>query len=187
MGDYPAAVMRHTVNPNDAQEATMFKKLALLTAGAVVLAACGGAAATTTTTASSQDATQTESGHDESFDRTVEITMGGENEFSFAPATVTVAAGETIRFVVTNKGQIEHEFRPTTVEEAQAHIESGHADHEEEGDEAAEHEEGEVLVQPGETKTLDVHFDEAGEYAIYACLLPGHYESGMVGDFTYKG
>ncbi len=160
----------------------MFKKFALLTAGAVILAACGGAAATTTTAATGHDdeATQTESSHDEAFDRQVEITM---TEFAFTPDTVTVKAGETIRFVVTNDGQIEHEFRPTTVAGADEHLASGHTDHEEEGAEGEAHEEGEILVQPGETKTLDVHFDEAGEYTIYACLLPGHYESGMVGEF----
>src|SRR5690242_16619561 len=39
--------------------------------------------------------------------RTIAITM---NDMSFAPAMLAVTSGETIRFVVSNKSAIDHEF-----------------------------------------------------------------------------
>jgi len=128
-----------------------------------------------------------EAAHDEEAavaDRDIAITM---TEFAFEPAAVTVSAGETIRFILTNDGVIEHEFRVTTEHAAQEHIEAGHEGHD---DEAATsehgHEEILLLVQPGETAEIIATFHDAGEFDVIACLLPGHYEAGMLAGVTVE-
>lgn len=114
-------------------------------------------------------------------DRVVEIVM---TDFAFAPAPVTVAAGETVKFMVKNEGVIEHEFRLTTQHAADEHIASGHEGHDEGGG-GHGHDEIVLLVQPGETGTVDVAFHEAGEFEIVACLIPGHFEAGMKATVEY--
>lgn len=42
-----------------------------------------------------------------------------------------------------------------------------------------------VMVQPGETKELIWRFERAGELQ-FACNVPGHYESGMIGRFGFE-
>ena len=103
------------------------------------------------------------------------------NEWSYEPANLTVAAGETVEFVVTNEGEIQHEFRLTTEHAAMEHIASGHDGHHDEESSSSGHEHGEVilLVDPGATESITVHFDGHSDYDIVACLLPDHYEAGM--------
>ena len=111
-------------------------------------------------------------------DRTVEVAM---NEFSFAPGEFEAMAGETIEFVVSNLGVVEHEFRLSNEHRIEEHLAAGHADHD---DEAAggHHEGGDVilLVEPGGTESITVTFGEDTTlYSEVACLIPGHYEAGM--------
>ncbi len=115
-------------------------------------------------------------------DRTVEVTM---SEFAFEPAEIHVTAGETVRFLVSNVGAVEHEFRMTTEHAAEEHIAAGHEGHDDEGAEEG-HEEILLLVAVGETGTIDVTFHEAGEYDLVACLIPGHFEAGMKGVVEYE-
>ena len=45
-----------------------------------------------------------------------------------------------------------------------------------------------VVVQPGDTTHLTFDFPEdATLYTHAACLIPGHYEAGMVADLTTAG
>ncbi len=111
-------------------------------------------------------------------DRTVQVAM---NEFSFEPGDFEAKAGETIEFVVTNLGVVEHEFRLSNEHRIEEHLAAGHADHD---DASADghHEGGDVvlLVQPGETGSITVTFGEDTTlYSEVACLIPGHYEAGM--------
>src|SRR5688572_13655158 len=69
-------------------------------------------------------------------DQEVRITL---SDFSFQPADITVRAGEPVRFVATNVGQQEHEFR-TEPEGIRVEIIPGGAD-----------------VQPGETATSQAY------------------------------
>lgn len=119
-------------------------------------------------------------------DRTVEIAM---TEFAFEPASLTVAAGETIEFVVTNEGVVPHEFRLSNAHRIEEHIASGHEDHGDEGE--GGHHEGDadvvIEVEAGATDTVTVTFPEdATIFTEIACLLPGHYEAGMKGEVTYS-
>lgn len=114
--------------------------------------------------------------------RTIEVTM---TEFAFAPDSVDVSAGETVRFLVTNEGVIEHELRLSNEHRIEEHLASGHEDHGGDG----HHSEGGdvlVLVAAGETAELVVEFsDDTTVYTMMACLIPGHYEAGMLGALDY--
>ncbi len=116
------------------------------------------------------------------FDRVVEVATA---EFAFTPASIEVHAGETVRFEVTNKGVVEHEFRLTNQAEIEEHLAMGHEGMHEEG-EGHEHATF-MLVPPGETKTLEFTFDADAVVDLFACMLPGHYEAGMVGNLEITG
>ena len=103
-------------------------------------------------------------------DRTIEVVM---TEYAFEPGTFSVEAGETVTFVVRNDGEDEHEFRLTTVEFADHHITEEHSDHHDD-------EPGVLLVDPGQVGSMTMTFHTTGEYDVVACLLPDHYELGMV-------
>ncbi len=99
----------------------------------------------------------------------------------FDPNSVRVKAGETIRFVVTNAGQVQHEFVIGDPKEQEEHAEMmrkmpsmKHADN------------NMLTLTPGETKALLWEFDKGGEFEI-ACHVPGHYEAGMRGKVSVIG
>lgn len=105
--------------------------------------------------------------------RTVRIEM--LDTMRFAPASITVRRGETVRFVPANKGQVLHEMVLGTPEALRAHAEmmKKHP--------GMEHEEPYMAhVQPGQSGEIVWHFTRPGEFQ-FACLLPGHFEAGMVG------
>lgn len=93
----------------------------------------------------------------------------------FSPSDLHVYAGTLVRFVVTNRDPIDHEFivGPPSV----------HADHE------AGHESfhppvpGEVEVDAGDTGLTTYRFD-APNAVLFACHLPGHFAFGMQGHVT---
>ncbi|WGF91113.1 cupredoxin domain-containing protein [Marinivivus vitaminiproducens] len=135
--------------------------------------------------------------------RTVEIVM---RDNMYEPAFVEVKAGETVRFVLENDGELLHEFNIGTA--------AMHADHQKqmammmdhgmltptrmvEPDEMdhstmsgmsmsqMEHDDpNSVLVEPGETGQLVWTFTETTRLE-FACNIPGHYESGMAGDIRF--
>lgn len=109
-------------------------------------------------------------------DWTVDVTM---TEYAFEPGTFAVSAGETITFVVHNGGEDDHEFRLTTAEFADHHIVEEHTDHH-------DAEPGVLFLAPGESASLTVTFHSAGEYDVVTCLLPDHYELGMVAPLTVE-
>lgn len=104
-------------------------------------------------------------------DRTIEIDM--LDTLSFEPDSVDVQVGETITFVLTNTGEIEHDFVIGDEEYQQEHA-----------DEAAGMEHGDlpngIDASPGETVEFTWTFTEEGEL-LYGCHEPGHYLGGMVG------
>ena len=127
--------------------------------------------------------------------RTVELILG---DMYFEPKAIQVKAGETVRFVLVNKGQLLHEFNlgdaqmharhqqemlkmqqngmltPT----AMAHHDMGHGAAEMKHDDP-----NSILVEPGKTAELTWTFAKASSLE-FACNLPGHYQAGMVGKLT---
>ncbi len=128
-------------------------------------------------------------------DRTIEITMGDN---FFEPEDLAIRAGETIRFVLKNDGEFLHEFNLGTAAMHAAHqkemmtmMEQGvltptGLDHSkmkmDHGSGSMEHNDpNSVLIEPGTTKELVWRF-AADTSLEFACNIPGHYESGMVGE-----
>jgi uncharacterized cupredoxin-like copper-binding protein len=99
-------------------------------------------------------------------DRVVEVAMV---DTAFEPDRVEVAAGEVVRFVFTNEGEVRHEADLGDPEEAEGH------DH---GDGGGGGGDDRVVLEPGERGELTRRFDEAGTVEI-GCHEPGHHEAGM--------
>jgi len=109
--------------------------------------------------------------------RTIAIDMS--DDMRYAPATVDVKLGETVRFVVANKGATMHELVLGTPKDIAQHAQSmskapvGMAHHDHQMPSM-------VHVHPGGSGEIVWRFNRAGTFA-YACLIPGHYEAGMKG------
>ncbi|WP_305073793.1 cupredoxin domain-containing protein [Propionivibrio sp.] len=105
--------------------------------------------------------------------RTIEIRM--TDDMRFTPDRIEVRQGDTVRFIHKNNGVVMHEFVLGTKAELDEH--------------AAlmkkfpgmEHDEPYMAhVAPGKEAEIVWTFNRDGEFD-FACLLPGHYEAGMVG------
>ncbi len=103
------------------------------------------------------------------------IAIDMSDTMRFGPADITVKQGETVKFVVTNKGKMMHEMVIGTMDELKEHGEmmKKHP--------GMEHDEPYMShVSPGKKQDLVWQFTKAGEF-YYACLIPGHFQAGMVG------
>jgi uncharacterized cupredoxin-like copper-binding protein len=105
--------------------------------------------------------------------RTIEIRM--TDAMRFKPDRVRVRQGETVRFVHRNNGEVMHEFVLGTRKELQEHAELMRRFPDMEHDEPYM-----AHVPPGERREIVWRFNRAGDFD-FACLIPGHYEAGMVG------
>jgi uncharacterized cupredoxin-like copper-binding protein len=110
--------------------------------------------------------------------RTVQISMG--DTMRFWPAELDVKQGQTVLFVIRNEGKTMHELVLGTDQELAEHAEMmrkfpnmKHA------------EPYMAHVAPGRTEKLAWTFNRKGEFR-FACLIPGHYESGMVGKVAVR-
>jgi uncharacterized cupredoxin-like copper-binding protein len=105
--------------------------------------------------------------------RTVRVEMN--DKMRFVPAEVTVKRGDVIRFVPVNKGQVMHEMVLGTMDDLKKHAELMRKHPE------MEHDEPHMAhVAPGKTGEMGWQFTKAGEF-FYGCLIPGHFEAGMIG------
>ena len=124
-----------------------------------VLAACGS---------SDDGSTAAGSGADDA--RVVEVEM---RDIAFAPTAVDVQAGEKVRFVFKNTGQVTHDAfigDAAAQEEHEKEMRTGHGDHGS-GSNA-------VTVKPGKTAQLTYTFKQPGQILL-GCHQPGHYTGGM--------
>lgn len=135
-----------------------------------------------------------ERGDPNNFDRLVKIEM---YDNYYVPSVIEVKRGETIKFIVTNKGALVHEYNIGT---AQMHM-----DHQSEMQNLIEHEiiladkidkekmkkmskedhslshshHNSIMLEPNEVGELTWKFTKNTVLEI-ACNIPGHYESGMI-------
>ncbi len=104
--------------------------------------------------------------------RTLEVVM--TDDMRFTPSAVRVSEGETLRIVVRNAGQVMHELvigdREALAEHAELMVRFPDMEHDEPYM---------AHVPPGETAEIVWTFNRAGEFE-FACLLPGHYQAGML-------
>ena len=98
-------------------------------------------------------------------------------DIAFQPDAIDVTRGETVMFVFTNTGDVDHD--------AFIGNRDAQAEHEDEMRNAGEGHGGghgganAVTVEPGESAELTYKFDEPGAVEI-GCHQPGHYDAGMV-------
>jgi uncharacterized cupredoxin-like copper-binding protein len=114
-------------------------------------------------------------------DRVIEMTA--HDDFSFDPAQITVTAGETITFRVTNVGNLPHDF--TLGDEAAQEQHEAEMSEMDEGGEMAHDEPNVLSLPPGETNELTWHFTEPGTVLI-GCHEIGHYAAGMIATITVE-
>ena len=110
--------------------------------------------------------------------RTVSVDMSDKMRFS--PDEITVNRGDTVRFVVKNSGKVMHEMVIGTMDELKKHAElmKKHPN--------MEHDEPYMAhVKPGKTEQMAWQFTKPGEF-YYGCLVPGHFEAGMIGKVNVK-
>ena len=91
--------------------------------------------------------------------------------YSFSPAVITVARGETVTFVVLSMGGLVHEFMVGPADAVASDL-------------AGTPEVADIGMM--QTKSLTYTFDGSGPYS-YACHATGHYEAGMRGTITLVG
>lgn len=118
----------------------------------------------------------------------------------YEPEAIKVKEGETVKFVITNAGELVHEFNIATGDMHIAHQpemmmmqEHGVLDGDRINWEAAKKmqasmghgmhtDANSVLLEPGKSGEVTWKFPENNELE-FACNVPGHYDSGMVGKF----
>ena len=108
--------------------------------------------------------------------RVIDVTMRetDDGDMLFEPTSIEISEGETIRFNVINKGELEHEFVIDTFE--------GNAKHKKMMEKFdMEHDDpNSIRLDEGRSGEVIWTFSNAGTFE-FACLIPGHYESGMQG------
>ena len=103
--------------------------------------------------------------------RTIRIRM--LDEMRFVPDRFDVRQGETVRLVVDNRGKLMHELVIGTKKDLDAHAATMDA--------GMVHDEPYIAhVPPGGRGEIIWKFNRTGRFD-FACLVAGHYQSGMVG------
>jgi uncharacterized cupredoxin-like copper-binding protein len=127
--------------------------------------------------------------------RTIKVVMT-DNRFS--PESISIRKGETVRFRIENKGNFVHEFNIGTAAMHAAHqkemlmmfdhgvleVDKIHYDRMKmkmpDGSTMEHDDPNSVLLEPGKSGEIIWKFS-ADARLEFACNLPGHYETGMVG------
>jgi uncharacterized cupredoxin-like copper-binding protein len=110
--------------------------------------------------------------------RTIRLVMS--DNMRFTPAALTVHRGETVRLTVVNKGKVLHELVLGTPEDLASHAELMKKFP------GMEHEAPNMAhVKPGTAGEIVWQFTQPGRFE-FACLIPGHFEAGMVGSVTVR-
>ena len=141
-----------------------------------------------------------EPGRESDVSRTITIDMT-DNRYS--TEEITVKAGETIRFLINNKGGLVHEFNIGTPDMHKGHqkemmmmVDHGVLEADKinyarmkmdmGGGRTMEHNDpNSALLEPGKSKQIVWKFSNAGTFE-FACNVPGHYDAGMVGEVEVK-
>lgn len=103
------------------------------------------------------------------------VRVGMADTMRFTPSELTFKRGEIVKFIVRNNGKVMHEMVLGTMQELKEHAElmKKHP--------GMEHDEPYMAhVGPGKAETIVWQFTKAGEF-YFGCLIPGHFEAGMIG------
>jgi uncharacterized cupredoxin-like copper-binding protein len=113
--------------------------------------------------------------------RVVEITMtDGPGTMSYSPDKIEVRKGEQIKFVLKNTGYLAHEFLLDSFENNAKHKIEMQKNPEMEHDDP-----NGKRLEPKKSAEVLWRFTKSGTFE-FACLIPGHYETGMKGTIVVK-
>lgn len=136
-----------------------------------------------------------EAGKSSDVTRTINVKM---YDNYYEPENISIKEGETVKFVITNLGELVHEFNIATAEMHKAHgpemmmmVDHGVLEADKINQEAAKKMQASMghglhnapnsaLLEPGKSGEVIWSFPKKAELE-FACNVPGHYESGMVG------
>lgn len=109
--------------------------------------------------------------------RSIDIIMRETDDGAmiYEPNSVTVKKGDTIRFAIQNKGELEHEFVLDEHASLMKHMEVMMKAPDMEHDDP-----NSVRLDPGMDGEIIWTFANTGDFE-FGCLIPGHYQSGMKG------
>jgi uncharacterized cupredoxin-like copper-binding protein len=110
--------------------------------------------------------------------RTVRIEMS--DAMRYFPDHVTVKKGQTVRFSLKNSGELPHEMVLGTMDDLKKHAAAirNNAGFDRDDPNIAH-------VDPGQTGRIVWQFTRTGEF-YYGCLIPGHFEAGMIGTIVVR-
>lgn len=106
------------------------------------------------------------------------ITIDMSDAMRFAPGSLDVQEGDTVRLIVRNRGRMQHEMVIGTPAELAEHAAMMAKFPDMEHDAPYM-----VHVGPGKAGEIVWHFNRAGSFE-FACLIAGHYQAGMKGTIT---
>lgn len=113
--------------------------------------------------------------------RVIEVTMtDGPGSMSYTPDKIEVRKGEQIKFVLKNTGYLAHEFLLDSFEANAKHKIEMEKNPEMEHDDP-----NGKRLEPKKSAEILWRFTKAGTFE-FACLIPGHYETGMKGVIVVK-
>jgi len=103
------------------------------------------------------------------------ISMSMDDSMHYSQSEIRVKQGETVTFVISNKGKLMHELVIGTDAELKKHAELMR------NNPTMEHDEPYMAhVKPGGTERMTWRFTKSGTF-LYGCLVAGHFEAGMKG------
>lgn len=117
------------------------------------------------------------------------IAVDMSDTMQFFPSSIRVKRGDTVRFDIRNGGQLPHEMVIGTMDELRQHAalmkkhpDMNHGNHRNHGTHREPHA---SHVLPGARARLVWQFTKPGEFH-YACLVPGHFDAGMIGTIVVR-
>lgn len=111
--------------------------------------------------------------------QTFSVTMLDTMRFEF-DKPLMIKRGDIVRFIVSNKGKIRHEFSIGNVAEQQQHAETMREMP------GMIHKDGNTLsLSSGESGEITWHF-EGDDEVVFACNISGHSEAGMLENLILK-
>ena len=114
--------------------------------------------------------------------RTIDLQMQEmSGAMAYSPTKVEVKVGEQVKFVLTNTGELDHEFMLDSIEHNAKHKIAMEKNPEMEHDDA-----NGKRLQSKKSAEILWKFTKPGTFE-YACLIPGHYEAGMHGVVVVAG
>ncbi|HEX9171429.1 MAG TPA: cupredoxin family protein [Telluria sp.] len=108
------------------------------------------------------------------------VTIGMADAMRFTPGDLVVEHGQTVKIIARNDGEVLHEIVLGTRAEIEQHRSGMRA-----APGMAHGAPFMAHVAPGASGQIIWQFDRLGKFE-FACLLPGHYESGMSGTIEVR-